>query len=92
MKGTMEQLRRWCVAVGLWLVRLGGQETLTVPRAVLELLPPARLACATIEVAVDPATSGEYKRAQVYAMLIKRYPTARRRHIALAIELALGTD
>ena len=38
----------------------------------------------------DPVDgSGEYKRHQVYARLIKEFPTAQRRHLALAIEIAL---
>jgi hypothetical protein len=86
----MDTLKRWCVVVGLWLARLGGVESITVPRTMLPLIPAARLMCAAVEAAVDPSTGGEYKRHQVYALMLKRYPEARKGHIALAIELALG--
>ena len=33
--------------------------------------------------------SGEYKRHQVYARLIKEFPSTKHRHLALAIEIAL---
>ena len=33
--------------------------------------------------------SGEYKRHQVYAKLIKQFPEAPKRHVALAIEIAV---
>jgi hypothetical protein len=37
-----------------------------------------------------PDRSGEAKRHQVYAALLKAHPTAQRRAVALAIEAALG--
>ena len=37
----------------------------------------------------DVEGSGEYKRHQVYARLIKEFPTYQHRHIALAIEIAI---
>ena len=36
-----------------------------------------------------PETSGEHKRHQVYAILIKQYPNDRKRDLGLAIERAL---
>ena len=39
----------------------------------------------------QPELSGEYKRHQVFARLIKDYPHENRRALALAIELALLT-
>jgi len=35
-------------------------------------------------------SSGEYRRHQVYAALIKRFPLARHRDLGMAIEVALG--
>ena len=37
----------------------------------------------------NPDTSGEYKRHQVYAKMLKTFPAVRRRDIGLAIELAI---
>ncbi len=37
-----------------------------------------------------PGTSGEYRRRQAYARLIKVYPGARKRDLGLALELAIS--
>jgi hypothetical protein len=39
-----------------------------------------------------PGYSGEYKRHQVFAMLIKEYPEVSQRVLALAIEIGLNTS
>jgi len=51
-----------------------------------ELVESASLLCAALE---HTTHGGEWKRHQVYAHLIKHYPNAKRRDIALAIEYAL---
>jgi hypothetical protein len=37
----------------------------------------------------SPGTSGEFKRHQCYGYLLKKYPKARNRDVAIAIELAI---
>ena len=52
----------------------------------LELVESARILSAALE---HTTHDGEWKRHQVYAHLLKHYPNAKRRDIALAIEYAL---
>lgn len=87
----MDTLRRFCVWLGLLLVRLGGQEPITVPTKILALVPAVRLVCAEIEARAADGTSGEFKRHTVLARLQKAYPGVPARHLALAIELAIGS-
>jgi hypothetical protein len=65
--------------LGLWIARLGYWPAQT-------LIDRAGILCQSQERA--DATS-EYKRHQVYAQLIKEFPTTPKRQIGLAIELAL---
>lgn len=66
----------------------GITDILTVPSAVRTLTNSAKLACVTEE-AKHQNQSGEYKRHQVLAYLLKRYPESPQSDIAFAIELAL---
>lgn len=86
-------MNKFLVKLGLWLARAGGWQAVIVPS-----LP---IACEAAQLYVVRATeltvledardsSGESKRHQVYARLLKDYPEARKRHLALAIELALN--
>ena len=80
------------VRLGLWLARLGGwKEPLY---ALWTLLPEDMLAEARLLIYKQEKTglSGEYKRHQVYAALIKRFPKSSKRLISLAIEYALYMD
>ena len=52
------------------------------------VIASAKVLCAAQELVEG---SGEYKRHQVYAKLIKEYPTISKRTLGLAIELALST-
>ena len=67
--------------LGLWIARLGYWPSEAV-------VARAKVLCAQWE---QPGLSGEYKRHQVYAQLIKEYPGMDRKKIALAIELAVST-
>lgn len=88
-----QRVRRWCVALGLWFLRLGGFSPMIVPTSVVPLIPLVRQLCDEQERTSAPGTSGEYKRHQVYAAAIKEFERrgvkAPERLIALAIELAL---
>ena len=57
-------------------------------------LPPIAIMTHTRELCdsyTDLAVSGEYKRHQVYARLLKKFPDANKRTLGLAIELTLLT-
>jgi len=81
----------WLVRFGLWLASLGGWVPPICDRAhapATPMLISARIWTAWAE-ETFPGTSGEHKRHQVYARLLRIYPDAPRRDVALAIELAL---
>lgn len=77
---------RW-IAFCLWLAGLAGY----APYGDFDpaLIDRARDLCAQ-QTDLMPDSSGEAKRHQVYAQLIKEYPTVAKRRLALAIELGLG--
>ena len=87
---------RWLRA---WLFRLDPPPPPQVPRFDPFSDPPRRDPMADRGTAASrlvawadarfPETSGEHKRHQVYAVLIKQYPNDRKRDLGLAIELAL---
>ncbi len=82
-------MKTYLVRFGLWLAGLGGWvpcERTHAPDT--PMLISARIWTAWAE-ETFPGTSGEHKRHQVYARLLRIYPEARRRDVALAIELAL---
>ncbi|MBI3938181.1 MAG: hypothetical protein HY323_14480 [Betaproteobacteria bacterium] len=84
-------MRQWLVRLGLWLARRGGW---TVPVCSRLHVPEAALmeAAAPLVAWAEttfPGTSGEHKRHQVYARLLRAHPDAPRHVVALAIELAL---
>jgi hypothetical protein len=86
-------MRNLLYTLGLWLIRVSGHtlpvnEKWRVPAVVEELRRAAARECAAQETDRPDAT-GENKRHQVYAALIKKFPQARKRDIGLAIELAL---
>ena len=87
-------IRHALVTLGLWLAGLGGWTPPICERAHAPdtpLLISARIWTAWAE-ETFPDTSGEHKRHQVYARLLRIYPDARRRDVALAIELALRVE
>jgi len=53
------------------------------------VLPVAAELIAQQDKIANPATSGEHKRHNVYAKLIKLYPNVERKHLAKAIELSI---
>ena len=70
-------MRRWLMRFGLWLARWNGWPTPAIMAAARDLVN---------ELEPRPESS-EWKRHQAYSRLIKRFPTERRRRLALAIEL-----
>ena len=92
-------------SIGQWLIRIGtvlaGVEPPAEPApvsAVWEHVPTAlwpteemlHRAKALSAAQETPGLSGEYKRHQVFAQMLKEYPSVKRRTISLAIELGLG--
>ena len=79
-------MREYIIKFALWLVRKLGLKMFHYTRF-------ENLICAASEpIQVEELKkdmSGEYKRHQVYARLIKRFPDVPRRDIGLAIELAV---
>ena len=74
-------MTRLLTMFGLWIARLGNW-------------PPEELICRARTLCVEwqrPDLSGEFKRHQVFARLIKEFPQVEHRKLALAIELALNT-
>jgi len=74
-------MKHWLTRLGLWIAQLGYWPSPA-------LVERARVLCREQE---QPGVSGEYKRHQVYARLIKEYPAAAKRTLGLAIELSLMT-
>lgn len=77
-------IKRWCIAFGLWIARLGGW-TPAVPPHILDL------ARTYVREQNErwPTRSGETKRAAVYRSLVNVYPKVTKRIISLAIEEAV---
>ena len=88
----MTTIRAWAVRLGLWLARWGGAVGLDrwhVPATIAPLVDEARWLALDQDAHAAEGTSGEYKRHQVYARLIKAHPEIQKRDLALAIELAV---
>ena len=88
----MIRLRSWCVAVGLWLARLGGWslpvnelpvDVLVIPLPVLRMTKRTRELMAYEN--TEPNASGEAKRHRVLARLMKEGLSES--HAALAVEV-----
>lgn len=85
-------MKRWLITLGLWLARLGGWHTPTCP---LPHLPPLsydllkRAGTLITEQEQFADRSGEAKRHQVYARLLKEYPNRSKGDLAFAIEAVL---
>ena len=93
-------MKNLLVRVGLWLARKGGwTEPVPPPPSAIPKLPlaceaaePYRQRAQELILLEEPRdASGESKRHQVYARLMKDYPEASRKHLALAIELAVNS-
>ena len=69
-----------------WLLRRMGGRLDAVPAEVIALMPDALDLVKRWEPILN---SGEYKRRQVYARLLKLHPEAHKQHIAWAIERAV---
>ncbi len=79
-------IAKWIYRIVLWVVGRLGYELVPVPPGVRTLVGEA----AELTARYEPMNeSGEWKRHQVYAAMIRRHPDVRRREIALAIELAV---
>ena len=78
--------KRLLYKFGAWLVRKSGGAVFPVPSAALYA---SRRAANLIEWNDKKNLSGEGKRHQVYAQLLKDYPGVSKRDIAMAIELAM---
>lgn len=72
----------------LWILNKMHLEVFVTPPGVVPIIRKAEEMCRVMEWKMKDA-SGEAKRHQIYAELIKRLPEAEKRDIALAIELAV---
>ncbi len=84
-------MKTWLIRVGLWLAGLGGWTPPVCARTHAPDTPLLATAQRLVAWAEEtcPGTSGEHKRHQVYARMLRVHPAASRRDVALAIELAL---
>ena len=87
-------MQKWLVKFLRWaLLKLGGNIDRVVSPPAYEKAKPyievARALASAVEAVSAAGTSGEYKRHVVYAQLIKKFPNAVKRALALAIELSL---
>ena len=70
----------------LWFLKVSGYEFPKPQIFANRYVPAAKLLCAEF---ANWDASGEAKRHQVYSRLIKQFPEARKKDLALAIELGL---
>lgn len=77
-------MKRLLIKLLLWIT---GGKMFLVPAEVVKILPQVKMLCSLVD---KKEQSGEWKRHQVYASLIKLHPEISRRNIALAIEVALS--
>lgn len=82
-------MKRFLLRVGFWLVRKLKGDVLPLWPDLLEILPVVIELCLAYDRNSDPATSGEWKRMQVYGKLQKLYPKTPKNTLALAIEVAV---
>jgi hypothetical protein len=89
-------MRKLIFKLGLWLLIRSGlfeewiEEELKKRNSVAAaLLARAEVLCFEQEATSSPGTSGEYKRHNVYARLIKEFPAISKREISKAIEQGL---
>lgn len=75
--------------LALWYVRKCGIEIVTVPARIQGFLPLVQDLCAKED---EKKESGEWKRHQVYARLLKTFPSEDKKDLAFAIELAMRKD
>ena len=73
-------MKLWLTRFGLWIARFGYWPSTALTQR-------ARVLCTIWD---KPDLSGEYKRHQVLASLIKEFPGISHKTLALAIELALS--
>lgn len=74
------------IKIALWILKVTGYQFPSPQIAASKYVPAAASFCA---VYMNWDASGEAKRHQVYALLIKQFPEARKKDLSLAIELAL---
>ena len=85
------EFRILLMRVGLWIAALGGWSPTECSRPHVDLDPALRARIEALTALQEiPGLSGEAKRHQVYARLIKDFPRMTRREISLAIEVALS--
>jgi len=85
-------MRRLLLAIAQLLARLAGQRLVTVPSVVFRITPTARILIRREDKTAPHDSSGEFKRHNVYAKLIKLYPDVAYRHLALALERAICSE
>jgi len=81
-------IRRWLLSLADWIYRRYAVPTVAVTDDLRAVVDSAREVVGTLDAITDPV-SAEWKHATAYGRLVKRLPTAARRDIGLAIELAL---
>lgn len=90
----MITIRSWLVQLALWVIARYAPPPAVVSEIVLTVAKDALFfaaqALAKEQQEQYPERSGESKRHQVFAALLKAHPNATKRAVALAIEAALG--
>lgn len=81
-------MKLYLYKLAIWILHKLGSEAVMISEQVLKIVPRARELCSEAEQKY-PGTSGELKRHQVYARLIKEFPSTNKRDLGLSIELAL---
>lgn len=83
------RLQRWALTVALWLLRLAEAPVLAIPNDAL--LQSARDVVNQIQER-DGREDAMWKQRQAFAVLLKRFPDASKRHVAHAIEVAVQLE
>jgi hypothetical protein len=81
-------IKKWLIALSTWIIKRYGITSILITDDIELIASEAKSLCA-VEDAVHSSLSGEYKRHQVYARLIRLFPKLSRRDISIGLELGL---
>lgn len=80
-------MKDFLIRLARWIFAYYDVELFAASPAVLDVLITARTVTSSLDLELDK--SGEWKRHQAYATLLKLHPNTSKKDVALAIELAL---
>ena len=81
-------MKNYLIRILTWCLKKLGCYMVVIPRSCVELLPTAKRGVVKVD-ATRGVISSEFKHALCFAWTIKRHPTATKRDVALAVELAV---